>query len=42
MGGGGGEIRVITGPTQAIQVVLHVNLDGEGEGSVGVRKTDTE
>jgi hypothetical protein len=36
------ETRVITGPTQAIQDALHVNLDGVGEGSVGVRKTDTE
>ena len=40
--GGEGEIRVITGPTQVIQGVLHVSLDGVGEGSVGVRKTDTE
>ncbi len=40
--GGEGEIRVIKGPTQVIHDALHVSLDGVGEGSVGVRKTDTE
>jgi hypothetical protein len=39
---GEGENRIITGPTQANQGAVHVGLDGVGEGSVGLRKSDTE
>jgi hypothetical protein len=39
---GEGENGVVTGPTQTKEGALHVGLDGVGEGSVGVRKTDME